>query len=161
MKASPWPLPIRLIHWSQVVLLSCDLLFLETGEWAHKYVGYTLASLVVIRLALLCCSRNERYTIHLPSLAAIKQQVANRQWAYEHHSPLGSLMIIGIWSLMLAAAGSGFMQTLDVFWGEDWVQLLHTVVVYSLFTLIGLHVCAIAVLQRVIKLPVVQRMWRG
>lgn len=161
MKASPWPLPIRLIHWSQVVLLSCDLLFLETGEWAHEYVGYTLAGLVAIRLALIVFSPNGQYKIHLPSPAAIKQQVANKQWVYQHHSPLGSLMIIGIWSLMLAAAGSGFLQTTDAFWGEDWVQLLHTVVVYSLFSLIVVHVSAIVVLQRVIKLPLLQRMLRG
>ncbi|HMW49034.1 MAG TPA: cytochrome b/b6 domain-containing protein [Cellvibrionaceae bacterium] len=161
MAIKPWPLPIRLIHWLMVGLITADLLFLETGERAHKFVGFTLAGLVCIRLALLGLSRNPAYKINLPKLAAIKQQITQRQWAYTHHSPLGALMICTIWGLLLAAATSGYLQTTDALWGEEWVEQLHSVIVYSLFTAIALHVSAIALLQRRAKLPLVQRMWRG
>ncbi|MFO1368828.1 MAG: cytochrome b/b6 domain-containing protein [Marinagarivorans sp.] len=160
MAIKPWPLPIRLIHWSLVALLSTDLLLLEPGEWAHKYAGFSMAGLVCLRVGFLVFSRNPAYKLNLPSVAAIKRQISQRQWGHAHHSPLGALMIVSIWSLILAAASSGYLQTTDAFWGEEWVELLHSTIVYSLFTLILLHITAIVLLQTLVKLPLLQRMGR-
>jgi cytochrome b len=161
MAVNPWPLPIRLIHWLLVALITTDILFLEPGEWVHKYAGYTMAGLVCIRLGLLCFSRNRAYAVHLPTRAAIKQQISQRQWAHPHHSPLGTLMIYCTWCLLLTAAGTGHLQTTDVFWGDEWVELLHSTVVYSLFAVISLHICAILLLHCYFKVPLLARMWRG
>lgn len=161
MAIKPWPLPIRLIHWLMVVLLSTDLLFLETGEQAHRYVGLSIASLVCIRLGLLWFSRDLAYKINWPGFAAIKHQITQRQWVYTHHSPLGALMIYSMWCLVLACATSGYLQTTDALWGEEWIEWVHSVLVYSLFALITVHITAIMLLQTFAKLPLLQRMGRG
>jgi cytochrome b len=162
MKTNPtWPLTIRLIHWYMAGVLFLDVVFLEAGEQAHKLAGLSLAAVVCVRLGLCWLSTNTAYRLNWPGLAALKNQIKTRRVHYIHHSPLGSLMIISLWCCVLAAAGSGYMQTTDMFWGEEWVELMHSFFVYSLFGLILIHISAIIYMQKIAKLNLIQRIWRG
>ncbi|MEZ5449378.1 MAG: cytochrome b/b6 domain-containing protein [Thiolinea sp.] len=56
--------------------------------------------------------------------------------------------------LMLAVATlSGWMQTWDMFWGEDWVEELHETSAELGMILVTVHVAAVVIMGRITGIP--------
>jgi cytochrome b len=51
-------------------------------------------------------------------------------------------MMLGLLAGVAAVGVTGWMQTLDAFWGAEWLEDLHEVLAWSLLGMIGLHVLA-------------------
>ena len=49
-KVYVWDRFVRLFHWSLVALFAVSYMSAEEIEWLHVYSGYTIATLVVLRL---------------------------------------------------------------------------------------------------------------
>ncbi len=157
-----WDPLVRSVHWSLASLIVIEL-FNEAGAnpW-HRYLGYLAAALVVVRLAWGCGDRGHA------SLAAMAAS-ARRASSYltqarspsVGHTPPGALMAFVLWSLVLLVAVSGWMQGLDAFWGEEWLQQVHEVLAYVLAAFAVVHICAAVVTSYAQRVNLIKSMITG
>ena len=161
-----WDLPVRLFHWSVACLFLLNYWLLETGEPPHEWAGYAIAVLVLLRCIWgFAGSRNARFASFWPTPTRLRQhwrELRERRFdATAGHNPLGALMILLMLTLLLLTAVSGWMQELDAFWGEDWVQLLHSYSADILMGAVAVHVAAVVLMSRFSGLTLVRTMITG
>ena len=145
-----WDPMVRIFHWS--LLLGFAAAYLSGDDWVklHTKIGYAVAGLVAFRLVWgLIGSKHARFSdfIYNPFtvLGFLRDSVAMTAKRYIGHNPAGGAMVI---ALILSVSGiciSGYMMEMDAFWGEQWVQDLHEVLVNLTLGLIVLHVIGVLV----------------
>lgn len=162
-----WDPLVRLFHWSTVALFLSNYWLLEGGEDPHQWAGYAIALLLAVRIAWgFVGSANARFANFWPTRArlyrhwrALKQRL--KPESTEGHNPFGALMILLLMSLLAITAVSGWMQGLNRFWGEDWVENLHEYAANSLMAAAGIHVAAVLIMPRITGLPLIRPMLTG
>lgn len=161
-----WGLFVRLAHWAVAVLVIVEL-FNEAGAnpW-HRYLGYAAAALVLARLAWGLRATGEARLGRMAASAAEARPYLNalragRSRVYLGHNPLGALMAFTLWTLILLLGITGWLTQLDAFWGEEWLQELHTVLAYVLGGLVVVHVAGVLVTSRVYRVNLVAAMLTG
>lgn len=77
------------------------------------------------------------------------------------HNPLGALMMLALMALVLGLGVTGFLQTTDAFWGEEWLQDLHDWLGSGLIALAGLHAAAAIVMGRIERTALLTAMVTG
>lgn len=144
-----WDPLVRLFHWSLVV--SFAIAWISADEWddLHIWAGYAAAALVSFRILWgLVGSRYARFSqfVHAPRTvtAYLKDLMAGREARYLGHNPAGGAMILLLLASLAALCLTGWMYTLDAFWGEEWVEEIHEVLANLLLVLVGLHVAGVA-----------------
>ena len=151
-----WGVGVRLLHWTLALLVVIEL-FNEAGAnpW-HRYLGYAVAAAVVARLAyglLRAGYADPRAMLSLawraPSYA--RDLRAGRSTRFVGHNPLGAVMALTIWTLVLFLGLTGWLLQLDAFWGEEWLQQTHTVAAYALGACALLHVGGVWLTSRVYR----------
>ena len=73
----------------------------------------------------------------------------------------GALMMLALIVLVLSLGLTGWLQTTDAFWGEEWLQDLHEAVGDGLLIAAGLHAAAALVMGRVERTRLVKAMVTG
>jgi len=164
-----WDPLVRIFHWSVATLVMLNYWLLDDDP--HEWAGYTVAALLTLRLIWGFASRhlagahNARFATFFPTPARIRhhlQQLRTRQFdPREGHNPLGALMILLMMLLMAVIAVSGWMQGLDAYWGEDWVQNLHSYSADALMVAAAIHVVAVLAMSRYADLPLIRTMISG
>lgn len=160
-----WDRFIRLFHWSTALLFLANFWVLEAGDDAHEWVGYVLAALLLARIVWgFIGPQNARFADFWPHKAALRdnlQRFAEYQQAHRnnsHHSPLAGLMVLFLLFGLVLTSVSGWMQELDAFWGEDWVQNLHAWSANTVMAAVVIHVLAVLVIQLRYRVPLVRDM---
>ncbi|PXF30676.1 hypothetical protein WH50_13820 [Pokkaliibacter plantistimulans] len=143
-----WDPFIRLFHWSLVTGIVLNSFVLEEGEQAHRWVGYTLATLIALRVVWgFIGSHHARFKHFVPTPTEFRAYMAElrqgRHPHYEGHNPAGGAMIIVLLTTVALIALTGWMQETDQFWGVEWVQNTHEVLANGLLALVAVHVCAV------------------
>ncbi|MFN4103497.1 MAG: cytochrome b/b6 domain-containing protein [Tepidimonas sp.] len=77
------------------------------------------------------------------------------------HNPLGALMMLLLMALVLALALTGWLQSTDALWGEEWVEELHEGLANTLLVAAGLHAAAAIVMGRLQRVHLVRAMITG
>lgn len=160
-----WDLAVRLTHWSVAALVLWDLIE-DSGGPLHRAAGYAAAGLVMFRL-LWCVIGSEpaRLTAWLPTpsriSADIRALIARRPVRHLSHTPLGGLVMLAMWALILALAITGWLSRLDAFWGEDWPKDVHAALARILLALIVVHVTAAIVMSLIHKENLIAAMFTG
>ena len=144
-----WSKLIRLTHWVVAVALILNLYFLEEGDTAHEYVGYTAAVFVVIRLIYGFISKDMAAFINFPiSWTSLNEFIRSKinfdKKDYTGHNPAASVVYIFIWACILSLALSGWMMGLDQFFGEEWLQEIHESISWLTQFLIAAHLIGMA-----------------
>jgi cytochrome b len=62
---------------------------------------------------------------------------------YVGHNPAGSVMILGLITAMGFTAVTGWMYTLDAFWGVEWVEETHEVFASLMLGMVLVHVAGV------------------
>jgi len=110
-----WDLPVRLFHWSLVVLVAFSFTTGKLGgnwlEW-HLRSGYCILALVLFRIAWgMAGSKTARFSdfVHGPQrvLGYARSLLAGKTPFHAGHNPLGGLMIVLMLALLLVQATSG------------------------------------------------------
>jgi len=148
------------------VLFLVNMFWLDDGDEPHHWVGYALFAILTVRLIWAFVGRKTaRLKDFYPSVSRVKhhwQLVKQRQAdPQEGHNPLGGLMILLLWLSLIVSSVSGYMYTTDMFWGEDWVELLHFYSVWFTMGAVVLHVSAVIFLQFWLKLSLILPMISG
>ncbi len=143
-----WDPLVRLFHWT--VVGGVFLAYLtEDFRSFHKLVGYTVMVAVLVRLVWgLIGSRHARFADFvkgpLEVLRYAGDVIRGREGRHLGHNPLGGVMVVALLTTLLVIGLSGWMTTLDMFRGEDWVEDLHGVAVdLLLFGLVPMHLAGV------------------
>lgn len=161
-----WDPLIRLTHWTTAALFLLTYWVLEPGETAHEWVGYAILALLVVRIVWgFVGSPNARFASFWPTRARLVrhwQDLRHRRFdPAQGHNPAGALMILLMLALLALTGISGWMQGLDRFWGEDWVEQLHEYAANTLMVLVAIHVCAVVIMSRYSHQQLIRTMVTG
>lgn len=161
-----WDPFVRLFHWSLVTCTVLNLFVLEEGETAHEWVGYTATALVAARLVWgLVGSRHARFSDFFPTPTRVRQHLAAlRHGTIPHHvghNPLGALMMLFLMALVLLLGLTGWMQGLEAFSEQEWLEELHEGLANTLMFAAGLHALAAIVMGRLERTRLVRAMITG
>ncbi|SFZ77731.1 cytochrome b/b6 domain-containing protein [Chitinimonas taiwanensis] len=141
-----WDPLVRISHWLVALLVLGNFLN-EEGETWHRYAGYTVLGLVLLRLLWgVVGSRYARLSSFWPRprqvLAYLRALLQDRAPRYLGHNPAAAVMMLALWANLLALVASGWLMGTDAFWGEEWLEDLHELLANGLLVLVGLHVAA-------------------
>ena len=161
-----WDLFVRVFHWTLVSTVLLNYFVLEEGDPPHEWAGYLAAALVVARIVWgFIGSRHARFSDFFPTPSRLLNHLqAMRSGRPEHHwghNPLGALMMLLLMGLVLGLAVTGWMQGLDAFWGEEWLQELHERLADALMAAAGLHAASAIVMGRIERTRLVKAMVTG
>ena len=161
-----WDPFVRLFHWSLVSCVLLNQFVLEEGEAAHEWTGYLASALVLARVVWgFIGSRHARFADFFPTPARLARHfTALRQGQhpqYKGHNPLGALMMLALMAIVLALGLTGWMQTTDAYFGEEWLQELHEWLANGLLIAAGLHAAAAIVMGRIERVNLVRAMVTG
>lgn len=139
-----WDPVVRIFHWTVVVACSLNLFILEEGKYWHRATGYVVAAAIAIRLIWgFIGTKHARFTDFFPTPRKVKDQVRGiierKEKRHLGHNPLASVMMLLLITLLAATALSGWMTTLDAFWGEKWLEQLHGTIANSIMVLVFIH----------------------
>ena len=156
---------IRCFHWLLSLGIVVNYEFLESGGELHEWLGWVLGALVVLRVVAGFFSRGDASFARLNLAPGLVLQdlrsLAGRYTDHENHSAAGSWMIVVILALVLLLAVTGWMQDLDAFWGEEWLQNIHEWLAHALVALAALHVLAVVIIQFGHGVPLLRRIGFG
>jgi cytochrome b len=152
-----WDLPLRLVHWSLVVLLAALWWTWKNGRTElHEQLGYVTLGLLLFRLYWgLFGSSTARFSEFVKGPRAIADCLRGRSAANVGHNPLGALSVLLLLGLMVTEVGFGlFTEDVDGIeagplaqyvsyetadWAREWHELLFNVIL----GVVALHVLAI------------------
>lgn len=161
-----WDPLVRVFHWSLVACVLLNLFVVDDGEDLHQWLGYAASALVGVRVVWgFIGPRHARFANFFPT----PRRVVNHARALmsgepEHHwghNPLGALMVFALLAMVLSLGLTGWMQTLDAFWGVEWLMDLHEGLGDWLLPMVGLHAVAVFVMGRIERTRLVKAMVTG
>ncbi|AWI81735.1 MAG: cytochrome B [Betaproteobacteria bacterium HGW-Betaproteobacteria-13] len=149
-----WDRFVRLFHWSLVLCVITNYFVIDDGETLHQWIGYLASALVLARIVWgFIGTRYARFSDFFPTPTRLRQHISHvisgQPDPHPGHNPMGALMMLTLIALVLALGLSGFMQTLDAFWGEEWLQELHEAFGSILIGLAVLHAAAAIIMSRI------------
>jgi cytochrome b len=161
-----WDPLVRLFHWSLVAAFLANALFTRPGKDLHEAIGYVVAGLIALRLLWgLVGPRHARLRDFAPSPAAALEQVqemaTGRRNVHAGHSPLGALMIWNLLVTLAAIALTGWMQTTITFFGVEWVEEAHGLLVTWAEISAAVHVLAVVLESRRLRVNLPKSMLTG
>ncbi|MFM2075194.1 MAG: hypothetical protein RJB34_1499 [Pseudomonadota bacterium] len=161
-----WDPFVRLFHWSLVSTVLLNQFVLESGETAHEWVGYLASALVLSRVVWgFIGSKHARFADFFPSPSRLMRHFSavrkGQHPQYVGHNPLGALMMLALMATVLLLGLTGWMQTTDAYFGEEWLMDLHEYLADGLLVAAGLHAAAAIVMGRLEKVGLVRAMITG
>lgn len=161
-----WDPFVRLFHWSLVTCVVLNQWILEEGEQPHEWVGYVASGLVVARIVWgFVGTHHARFASFFPTPRRLRAHLGallRGCWpAHEGHNPLGALMMLTLMAAVLALGLTGWMQTTDRWFGEEWLMELHEALAEGLLLAAGLHAGAALLMGRLERVQLVRAMITG
>ena len=143
-----WDPFVRVFHWTLAAGFAANAIFTDPESALHENLGFAIAGLLAARLLWgLIGTRHARFGDFWPSRAGIAAQLreiaTGRRTVHLGHTPLGAVMILNLFASIAAISLTGWMMTTNAFWGVDWVEELHEVLVVWAGASIALHVAAV------------------
>jgi len=143
--APVWDVFVRIFHWSLVATFAIAWITADDWDRLHEWVGYAATALVSARIIWgFVGGKHARFTDFIQSprtiVTYLRDILRGTERRYLGHNPAGGAMII---ALLLGICGlglSGWMMTLDAYWGVDWVEELHEALSNIVIGLIVLHI---------------------
>ncbi|MDY6943430.1 MAG: cytochrome b/b6 domain-containing protein [Pseudomonadota bacterium] len=158
-----WDLPVRLFHWSLVLLLVTAWvtahLTLEAMYW-HKLAGYAILSLILFRIVWgFAGSRHARFADFIRGPGAALRHLHQSSSAEDGghpigHNPLGGYMVLLLMLLVLIQALTGLFASDQIMIDgplvsrvssdvSEWATRIHKININILIIASGVHIAAI------------------
>ncbi|MBY5405735.1 cytochrome b/b6 domain-containing protein [Rhizobium sp. WSM1274] len=147
-KIRVWDPVVRMFHWGLVGLFAFS--FLTGDEWkqAHILSGYAIVGLLLVRIIWgFVGSHHARFSnfIYDPitTLGFLRDSLAMRAKRYIGHNPAGGAMVLALLLAISGIATTGYMMTTDAYWGVEWVEVAHELLVNLTLGLVVLHIAGV------------------
>ena len=142
-----WDAFVRGFHWSLVASFGTAWWFTEHIGWLHKGAGYLALALVAARVVWgFVGSHHARFVHFVPGprrlVAYLAALARGREPRHLGHNPAGAVMILFLLVAVVGIGVSGWMLTLDAFWGNETVETVHTGLVDLALWAVAVHVLA-------------------
>jgi cytochrome b len=142
-----WDPLVRIFHWTVVVGCFVDLFILEDGKTAHRVIGYIVAFALITRLLWgVVGSRHARFVDFVPTPTKLarylKALLRREEPRYIGHNPAGAVVMLTLMGLLAAVSVTGWMLTLDAYFGDKALEELHEGIANLILVLAGLHAAA-------------------
>ncbi len=143
-----WDPLVRIFHWSLVTGIALAWITSEGLDRAHELIGYGVAALIVVRIVWgFVGTKYARFSqfVKGPRATLVYLGRLARGNAPRHlgHNPAGAAMIIALLTVITVTLVTGWMMTLDAFWGVEWVEELHEVMANFVLVLVAFHVAGV------------------
>lgn len=161
-----WDVPVRVCHWGLAACVAANLWFTEEGGTIHQYIGYTAAGIVLFRLFWgMVGSRHARFSDFWPTPRRLRHHIRSllRREPETHagHNPLGALMMLVLWAVVIGLGVSGYLMESDRFYGVEIIEETHEILAESLMPLIALHVLSALAMSLLLKSNLIAAMISG
>jgi len=152
-----WDLPLRLVHWSLVLLLPALWWTWRSDDMGlHERLGYVALGLLLFRIYWgIFGSSTARFAHFVKGPREIAAYLRGGNPANVGHNPLGALSVLLLLGLMLAEVGLGlFVQDVDgieagplaiyvSYETAEWARGWHALLFDAILAMVALHVAAI------------------
>jgi cytochrome b len=176
-----WDIPVRVFHWSLVILFGVSWYTGETGglnemTW-HVWSGYGLLGLLLTRVAWgIFGSTSARFSQFLygprAAVGYVSGLIRRKPVHYVGHTPVGGWMIIVTIISLLVQAATGLFANDDLLtegplmeWvsksTSDWLTRIHAWNFNLLLVLAGVHVAAVLCYALMLGEDLVRPMFTG
>jgi len=154
-----WDWPVRLTHWSLVLLLPAMWVTADNSQWGtHMRLGHVLLALILFRILWgFVGTKTARFTSFVKGPGAVlgylRGEFAHKQ--HKGHTPLGALAVLALLGLTLTQVSMGLFAG-DPFDGAtgplnplvgvanaDFLTDTHKWFYWVVFGMIGLHITAV------------------
>ncbi|BBB61246.1 cytochrome b561 [Undibacterium sp. KW1] len=140
-----WDLPVRLMHWAQLIAIIAAWITSAMTNSVHEYVGYSAGVLVLMRLFWGGIgNRYARFSQFLKPVPATLQYlrlvIRSKAPRYIGHNPLGGWMMLALLSCVGLLVLTGWAMGTDLLWGYAWPVRVHVAIAWTMVGLIALHV---------------------
>jgi len=148
-KVRVWDPIVRAFHWTLASLFLANFLELtRAGKLPHQIIGYVAVGLVVLRVVWgFVGTRHARFSdfVHRPReiVAFMKSMFRHEEARHIGHNPAGGAMTVALLVGILLIGLTGWMQVSDRFFGAQWVETAHVVLVNLLFVMVVAHVLGV------------------
>ncbi|MGA8712752.1 MAG: cytochrome b/b6 domain-containing protein [Roseiarcus sp.] len=139
-----WDPFVRTFHWTLALSFAVAWLSGEGPETLHNLAGYAAGALVLARIAWGFFGPGyARFSQFVRSPAAVvdylKSIAAGSERRFIGHNPAGGAMVVVLLAAVAATAATGWMLTMDTFWGSTSLQRLHSVLAHGVLLLVVAH----------------------
>jgi cytochrome b len=143
-----WDPVVRILHWTLVASIGATWFTGEPTIDLHRQAGYAALGAVFIRCTWgIVGTEHARFRHFVRSAAAVRRYALDvaqgRESRYIGHNPLGGWMVCALLLGVGLVGLTGWLYTLDAFWGLAWLEWLHRSLAWSLLALIALHVAGV------------------
>lgn len=140
-----WDPLVRIFHWSLVSCIAVSWFTADDIRTAHEVVGYAAMVLIATRVLWgFAGTRYARFSQFLRGPHSVwryaRQIAAGQAPRYIGHNPLGAWMAVALMLMVMAIGGTGWMLTLDAFFGNEGLESLHEGLAVALLLLAATHV---------------------
>lgn len=175
-----WDVPVRLFHWTLVVLIVTLYITAEVLDDAiqlHALAGYTVLTLVLFRILWgFFGNSRARFTDFVRGPGTVLRYALGVLHGHHEfhvgHNPLGGWMVVAMLAVLLLQTGLGLFSNDDItFEGplahwvskdtSDWLTGMHEVVFFILLVMVILHILAVVLHRFVYRDDLVVAMLTG
>jgi cytochrome b len=126
-----WDWPLRLLHWTLAVSVLIAWFTANIFDTVHEIAGYTV--IVVLVLRLIWAVAGNRYarlhqSIRPPRITFqyLRQLMRGETGRYLGLNPAGAVMAVALLLSLVVSSVSGWMQVTERYFGDEWVERVHT-----------------------------------
>lgn len=156
-----WDIPTRFFHWALVIAVATSLLSEELGNMdIHMISGHVVMVLILFRIVWgFVGGRHARFSDFLTGPSAViryaKSMFDGTHAPSVGHNPMGALSVIALLGILTVQVGTGLFSNDDILTEgplfdlvskstSDTLTYYHGLASNALYTLIGLHLAAVA-----------------
>lgn len=161
-----WDPFVRVFHWTLLILFVVAFVTGDEIEGVHIAAGYGIAVLLMLRLVWgVIGPRHARFSSFVRSphhvLTYLRDVASFKARRHLGHNPAGGAMIMALLATLIGASVTGYMMTMQAYWGAEWVEQLHEALANGTLVLAGLHVLGVLASSLLHRENLVKAMWTG
>jgi cytochrome b len=143
-----WDPLIRVFHWSLAASFVTAWVTSSGRDDFHQWVGLIAAALIAFRIVWgFVGPRYARFAqfIRSPrqSFQYLIDILTGSEARYIGHNPAGGMMVLALLTAIAGTTYTGWLMTTDAWYGEDAMQITHSVFAYGTVLLIAGHLAGV------------------
>ncbi len=157
---------MRLIHWMLAASVLTAWFTANVFDTIHEIAGYTVIVVLVLRL-IWAFAGNRHARLHnsirplRATLQYLRQLMRGETGRYLGLNPAGAAMAVVLLLSLVVSSISGWMQVTERYFGDEWVERVHTWSSNLVLALAVIHVLGVALVCALQKENLVRAMITG